>query len=84
MSTSRISIVYNDSCLSCDALHKEMTLVGAMIFCKECYMRIFYDISIAGLGSLDYAVIDKSSVIYQEWMKKHVKRRDQWILSKTL
>jgi hypothetical protein len=38
---SNFHIHHNASCIKCDALHKEMIRVGAIIFCEKCIKEEF-------------------------------------------
>ena len=56
----------NITCLKCDALEKEMVLIGAFVMCKKCWKEEF--------GTEE---IDTESKLYKDkylkWYKEHEK-----------
>ena len=56
----------NITCLKCDALEKEMVLIGAFVMCKKCWKEEF-----------DTEEINTESKLYKDkylkWYKEHEK-----------
>jgi hypothetical protein len=57
---SNYHVHHNAACIKCDALHKEMIRVGAVIFCEKCIAEEF---------SSDDPVHDERST-YLIWLHK--------------
>lgn len=54
--------MYNNSCLKCDCIQKEMVQIGAFVFCNGCWAQEFKQVE----------NFDKNSIhgkIYSHWYK---------------
>ena len=58
----KCKIKTNTTCLKCNALEKEMVLVGAFILCKKCWKEEF-----------DKEEIDTKSKLYNKYLKWYKK-----------
>ena len=69
-------MIYNYACLKCDAIDDEMTKVGPMVFCNNCFKVEFVDTD--EWTQEKGWEIDPKGETYKDWLvsyKKYIEER---------